>query len=137
ADRRGQDRPLPRRRALARRFGDAPPVGVDRQASAYSAPARSAVELHAGVADLATEAGDAADQSSAEHDAGAESRPRRQDDQRADTARWSERPFRQRERVDVVVDEDRQTEPIGEDLGEGLAGELGHVGDLLTDPAAG
>src|SRR2546430_10541327 len=46
----------------------------------------------------------------------------------------AEHPLAERERVDVVVHEYGQAEPLGELGGERPTGELGHVGYGLADP---
>ena len=87
------------------------------------------------MAELRTEAASAADQSPVEHDARPEARAGREDDQGANAAVRAEAPLRERERVDVVVDEGRQREARAQRCGERDARELGHVVRFLTDDA--
>src|SRR2546429_9755890 len=68
------------------------------------------------------------------HDPGAEARAGRQHDQRAGAPAGAEHPLAERERVDVVVHEYGQAEPLAELGGERPAGEPGHVGYGLADP---
>ena len=61
------------------------------------------------MAELGAEAACAANQSAVEHDTRAESGTGRQYDEGAGAPRDAEAPLRERERVDVVVDERRQS----------------------------
>src|SRR5262249_5235276 len=136
-DEGGVDRlPCRSQRSLARRLRDAAPARVDGQTAAAATPARTAVELHRRVADLAAEPAGPAHETSVEDNPGAESRARGEDDERLDAAGRTERPLGERERVDVVVDEDGNAEASGEQRGERSIGELGDVMDLRADAAA-
>src|SRR5206468_4386111 len=118
------------------RVGDPAPARVDRQASATAADAPFAVELDRHVAQLAAEARRAPDDPAVEHDAGADSRPGREDDERTAAPAGSEHPLPEREGVDVVVHENRESQTLAELGGQGSSSECGDVSDGLADPAA-